>query len=99
MSDCAFEDIQPVGSRPLGMGRYGQLDLAGSMWEWALDWFGTYPTVEVSNYANLEGGTARVLRGGDWYNRAHNYLRADYRGNNYPQFRGESAGFRCARDL
>jgi len=62
MYDCSFKGIQPVGSRPLGMARYGQLDLAGSMWEWGLDWYAPYPTVEGSNYANLENGNSWQLQ-------------------------------------
>jgi len=33
---CAMVDIQQVGSRPKGVGRWGQYDLAGSMFEWTL---------------------------------------------------------------
>ena len=33
---------QPVGSHPGGDGRYGQADLAGSVWEWNLDAFIRY---------------------------------------------------------
>jgi formylglycine-generating enzyme required for sulfatase activity len=32
----------PVGSKPLGDGRFGQADMAGSSWEWALDSFIEY---------------------------------------------------------
>ena len=101
MTDCAFDDIQPVGSRPLGMARYGQLDLAGSMWESTLDLYAPYPTEEVSNYANLDSGNGRVSRGGDWYNRAHYYLRASYRGGSGgdPAYHSWIDGLRCARDL
>jgi cysteine-rich repeat protein len=100
VTDCLFSDIQPVGSRAAGIGRYGQLDLAGSMWEWALDWYADYPTTSpVTNYANIEGGAARVARGGDWANRAHYYLRTYYRTGSYPDFRTDIYGFRCARDL
>jgi formylglycine-generating enzyme required for sulfatase activity len=34
---CSLEDILPVGSRPLGAGRWGHMDLAGSVFEWTLD--------------------------------------------------------------
>jgi len=33
---CSLVDIQQVGSRPKGVGRWGQYDLAGSMFEWTL---------------------------------------------------------------
>jgi len=34
---CSRADILPVGSRPKGAGRFGHMDLAGSMFEWTLD--------------------------------------------------------------
>jgi sulfatase modifying factor 1 len=35
---CSVADIMRVGSRPLGVGRWGQLDLAGSVAEWSFGW-------------------------------------------------------------
>ncbi len=32
----------PVGTAFLGAGLWGQLDLAGEVWEWNLDWYATY---------------------------------------------------------
>lgn len=60
---CAVGDILAVGSKPNGVGRYTQLDLAGSVWEWSLDWFATYATPCV-DCANLTAAAARVVRGG-----------------------------------
>lgn len=34
---CSIADILPVGSRPKGEGRWGHMDLAGSMFEWTMD--------------------------------------------------------------
>ncbi len=34
---CSLADLQPVGSRPLGAGRWGHMDFAGSVFEWTLD--------------------------------------------------------------
>jgi formylglycine-generating enzyme required for sulfatase activity len=36
-SGCSALDLLDVGSRPLGAGRWGHLDLAGSLEEWTLD--------------------------------------------------------------
>ena len=47
---CSLADILPVGSRPQGAGRWGHLDLAGSMFEWTADAGG--------------GGDVSVARGG-----------------------------------
>jgi formylglycine-generating enzyme required for sulfatase activity len=98
---CAFADILPVGSKPPGAGRYGQLDLAGSMWEWSLDWWNNY-TLSCSNCANLTPAapapdSARMLRGGAWDYDA-SYLKAWYRNYAYPpDSRQSESGFRCAR--
>ncbi len=36
-------NIAPVGTATLGAGCWGQLDLAGNVWEWNLDWYvGSY---------------------------------------------------------
>jgi formylglycine-generating enzyme len=93
---CAFTDILPVGSKPAGAGRYGQLDLAGSMWEWTLDAHDEYPT-SCGNCANLSGAT-RVIRGGYWGNGTSN-LRAALRVHSAPTQDSSNVGFRCARDL
>lgn len=92
-----------VGSKlTSGSGYYGHADLAGSMWEWAFDWYdGTYygttsaPAV-CNNCANQAVGSHRILRGGGWYDGA-NYLRAAFRNAFTPATRGHFIGFRCAR--
>ncbi len=43
-SDTMSCPIPAVGSAPLGQGKWKQLDLAGSMAEWTLDYFSTLPT-------------------------------------------------------
>jgi formylglycine-generating enzyme len=97
LAPCSFHDIQPVGSRPAGAGKYGQLDLAGSMQEWTLDGDGegSYPATCV-NCANIDVGEYRSVRGSAWgyvvYASASRYsvgaLGSD-----------TSIGLRCARDL
>ena len=37
VSGCALTDLVPVGTKPLGNGRFGQADLGGNVWEWVLD--------------------------------------------------------------
>ena len=94
---CAFSDIQSVGSRRAGEGRFGQLDLAGSMAEWTLDWHATYPS-ECSNCGRVASGSARVFRGGAWrYDAA--VLTAAYRSYDVPSSHLRYVGLRCARDL
>ena len=92
----SFADILPVGSRPAGRGRYGQMDLAGSVWDWTLDWVAPYPTPQCNNCANLKPAAARSLRGGAFYYDAANLL-VTARSGNTPEVHYSPIGFRCAR--
>jgi formylglycine-generating enzyme required for sulfatase activity len=96
MGDCAFGDILPVGSRPDGDGRFGQSDLAGSVWEWNLDWFAGYPTTAQTNYANVATGSVRVIRGGDWGSPASTLTASNRYSYGVPTARFINVGFRCA---
>ena len=89
-----------VGSCSGGNGRWGHADLAGSMWEWVLDWYATdyYTTTRsgCSDCANLTAASYRVGRGGDWYDAA-DYLRAADRDFNSPSGHSSVIGWRCSR--
>jgi formylglycine-generating enzyme required for sulfatase activity len=88
-----------VGSEPDGRGRWGHLDLAGSMREWNLDWyeypFPIYPCVDCA--VLTDGGHGRVVRGGGWES-TYTYLRAVYRSGESPDLHSSSMGFRCVHD-
>jgi formylglycine-generating enzyme required for sulfatase activity len=63
---CAgLRNVAPVGSAPLGAGRWGQLDLGGEAWEWILDSNGAYvdPCADCVSWAV---GAPRTLRGADY---------------------------------
>ena len=96
-SACAVENILEVGSKPLGVGKFGHLDLAGSMWEWVLDYFGApYPAQPCSDCANLDGTTPRVIRGGGWPEPV-TLQNTSERGNDPPESSWMNVGLRCAR--
>jgi len=96
---CLFADITPVGSRPLGAGRWGQLDLTGSMEEWVLDSQGEYVTPCVNNCANIKPGP-RLVRGGMWEYPSPPALQAATTNNSaLPELRDQYGGFRCATSL
>jgi formylglycine-generating enzyme required for sulfatase activity len=62
--NCTPLDVFPVGSKPLGLGRWGHLDLAGSVAEWARDFYApVYQPPVCDECVNLSGSAARVLRG------------------------------------
>jgi formylglycine-generating enzyme required for sulfatase activity len=96
---CAPSDLLPVGSRAQGAGRYGHLDLAGSLWEWTLDHYDAtfYQSIgSCADCANIAASTPRSLRGGNFTSVAK-FLRASGRASKAPRTIDPYAGFRCAR--
>jgi formylglycine-generating enzyme required for sulfatase activity len=96
-ADCFTDDIAPVGSKPNGAGRWGQLDLAGSMSEWVLDAYDEYPEIGSKDFAKTEDIPIRIMRGGSWGSLVRN-LRAAYRYYYSSSYRLYIIGFRCARE-
>jgi sulfatase modifying factor 1 len=94
---CSFADILAVGSKPKSVGKYGQLDLSGSMMEPVLDWLCTYANPCV-NCANIEHNSSyAMIRGGSWDAPA-SYLNVADRGVRWSgSYRNASHGVRCAR--
>jgi formylglycine-generating enzyme required for sulfatase activity len=88
-------NIAPVGSAPSGTGAWGQLDLAGNVSEWILDWYAAYATCTDCAYLTLLTA-ARMFAGGNFENAAFMLLPSD-REDLTPTARSENNGFRCAR--
>ncbi len=97
-NDCTVASIADVGSKPAGAGKWGHLDLAGSMWEWALDVHADAfpPESPCDNCANLGSSGARVIRGGSWYEDT-SYLTNAKRLSDPPESTWHNVGLRCAR--
>jgi sulfatase modifying factor 1 len=98
-------NIAPVGYAAQGAGVWGQLDLAGEVWEWNVDWYADYvnPCTDCayltapSDEASTGAGT-RVFRGGIFLNYSSSLLSAN-RYSSAPTDRDGGLGFRCARTL
>ena len=96
----SLANIAKVGSTTLGAGRFGQLDLSGSVWEWTLDVYSAKFVSPCTDCANLSGGTDRVLPGGGFHSGLTPYmLSANRTSVNYATtYRGDyGVGVRCAR--
>lgn len=90
-------NIAPVGAAPAGAARWGQRDLAGSIWEWNLDWYEAAFSPTCDDCAKLTPNATRVFRGGSFGSEIA-YLHSAYRGNiGSPAFRYSGNGGRCAR--
>ena len=88
-------NIAPVGTATLGGGVYGQLDLAGNVSEWNLDWYATYVN-PCTDCAYLTATSPRVFRGGYFLYLASLLLPPSRYGGTPPDRDGD-VGFRCAR--
>lgn len=93
---CAVTDFVPVGTKPLGDGRWGHSDLAGNVSEWLLDWSG-YPA-QCIDCANLlpSPTLSRLARGGSESDPAASLRIAADGGSAGPRTVG-NIGVRCAR--
>jgi formylglycine-generating enzyme required for sulfatase activity len=100
---AAFDLADPlppaVGLKPLGSGRWGHADLAGSLDEWTLDFFiEPYESTQCDDCLVTTGSVFRSIRGGS-FDDPEDYLFVSKRLNlneNEPRY---YLGFRCVRDL
>jgi formylglycine-generating enzyme required for sulfatase activity len=86
----------PVGA--FAANDYGLYDMAGNVWEWCWDWYGTYASGSQTNPRGSTSGSYRVFRGGCWYYVAFS-SRVAYRYYFLPTYPLINFGFRVLRSL
>ena len=90
---CRTGAAAPVCSKTKGNTPEGLCDMAGNVWEWTADWYGSYSTGPQLDPTGATSGTIRVLRGGSWVDDAGGLLGA-YRDGLWPGGRNDHRGFR-----
>jgi sulfatase modifying factor 1 len=97
MATCTgATNIAPVGTATLGAGLWGQLDLAGELWQWTLDGDAPYAADNCADCANIAATAFRVIRGGSFDDSA-SFLVPSFRNNAGSTYRVKKIGLRCAR--
>lgn len=97
-SGCVGETVS-VGSYESGKSPYDVYDMAGNVWEWVNDWYGSYQNLHVYNPLGPSSGEDHILRGGSWYH-LDVYVRSTWRTRSSGLEHLQSTatvGFRCAK--
>ena len=78
--------------------QWGLYDMHGNAWEWCEDWYGPYPTGDLTDPTGPDTGTDRVLRGGSGWNPAP-LLRSARRQFEKPSHVTHTVGFRLVLNV
>lgn len=72
---------------------WGIYDMHGNVWEWCLDWYGSYDTGDAVDPVGHASGSYRVMRGGCW-NDGGQFCRSAYRADDDTSSSFSDHGFR-----
>ncbi|MFH0840637.1 MAG: SUMF1/EgtB/PvdO family nonheme iron enzyme [bacterium] len=93
-------DTSPVENYPLGASPSGALNMSGNVMEWVADWYEAKTSDSETDPQGPDGGTQKVVRGGNWFTRnilAHkNDISTYWRLTGTPTDISIGGGFRCA---
>lgn len=91
-------EMADVGSKPAGTSWVGAVDMVGNAGEWVSSLFLDYPYFAPAAEQPDDTESARVVRGGSFYNFDAATVSATYRNRAQPDSAQYTNGFRCARD-
>jgi formylglycine-generating enzyme required for sulfatase activity len=86
----------PVMTYPEGVSWSNAYNMAGNVFEWVADWFGSYSPEALENPLGPQDGTQKMAKGCSWYSPPH-YCRGAARPSLPPEKRMDYLGFRCAQ--